>query len=108
MPARPCSQVNSLLQNFRPDMTIQLMLRNDIEPASGDLGQPLGQRQSLREQIVASWKIDQKVDIAVRSILAPCYRAKNTNPSRAKLAARGVDHIFLRAQCVKQHDWMSL
>ncbi len=79
------------------------MLGYDIDPAIGNLRQSPSQRQSLREQVVTWWKIDQDVDIAVGAAFPPGDRTEHTNSPRAELATRGIDGFFFTVQCVEQH-----
>lgn len=79
------------------------MLWNEVEAAAGDFRQPFGKRETLGKQIMAAQELDQKINIAVRSLLATCHRAERADPSRAVLTARGVDGLSLSLQLFQQH-----
>ena len=64
------AQVHGLLEYLIANVTAQLMLRQQFHATLEQLRQPFGQRQTLREQVVATGEIHQKIHIAVGPLLA--------------------------------------
>ena len=80
-------------------MAIQLVLGNEVDVSTRDLGQPLRQWQALRKDVVSGRKIDKKVDIAVGSFFPTRDRAEYPDASGAELSTRRGYHLAFCMQC---------
>jgi hypothetical protein len=70
---------------------IQLVLRDHIRTPACDLAKALRQGQPLAEKVIAPWKVDEKVDVAVQPLLVACYGSKNPNSARPEFSAGTLD-----------------
>src|SRR6185312_2935762 len=101
-PASPDSQLHRFVQHGGADVAVEFVLGNEVERTTSDLRQAFGKRQALREQVVATRKVHQEIDVAVRPFLAASHRAEHADALRAVLVARGKDGVLLSAQIVEQ------
>ena len=54
-------------------MTIRFVLGYQFQRTLKKVCEFLRQRQTLREQVVTSWKVDQEINVAIDPLLTPRY-----------------------------------